>query len=296
VIIIISYQRDRFVTTEELCFPFVGDVGGTIRGYRIFTACRTCGEKIFRIEDHLDRLYYSAASIYMKPPMERDSLRTVLYELIQENRKAGFKDDLLIDIIFSGGLEDNTMAQSGRNAYLYVAVRELIAPPSEFYEKGVALATCPYMRMYPDVKLLNYMGAIMAHQTVVPRNNAYDVIFIYPPDGITILEGSTFTVFFVNAEGTVVTPPLDGKILDSVTRRVVLQVLQQSGKIRLKEDRVHLNELDSYPEAFMASTTRNVLPVVRIDDRIIGSGQPGPVTREIMHLVEHYVAAFSQEK
>ena len=292
VLAIISYQRDRFVKTEELCLPFLDDVSGTIRGYRIFTACRTVGGKIFRLEDHLDRLYNSAASIHMKPPMGREELRILLQELIDRNIQQGVNCDLLIDVVFSGGLEGNSMRQSGRGAHLYIAVQEMVPPSRECYEKGVALATFAHMRMYPDVKLLNYMGAIMAHHTVVPLHNAYDVIFIYPPDGRTILEGTTFTVFFVNSKGELVTPPLDGRILDSVTRRVVFEVINRHKDIKILEEDVHLDELSQFSESFMVSTTRNVLPVTRIDDKIVGSGKPGPVTLKITDMVEEYISKF----
>ena len=194
---IISYQRDHFVPTSELTLPFVDDIGGTIRGYRVFTACRTCREKIFRLDDHLDRLYNSAASIHMKPPMDRESLRELLREAVVQNRSAGLTDDLLIDIIFSGGLAGATMKQSGRGALLYLAIQRLDPPPPEAYEKGMVLATHLHQRIYADVKLLNYVGAILAHQTVVPQFNADDVVFVHPSDRQTILEGSTFTVFFV---------------------------------------------------------------------------------------------------
>ena len=81
--------------------------------------------------------------------------------------------------------------------------------------------------MYPDVKLLNYVGAILAHQTVVPTQDAFDVLFVFPPDQQTILEGSTFTMFFIDPQGDIVTPPLDGRILDSITRRESSKLLQK---------------------------------------------------------------------
>jgi branched-subunit amino acid aminotransferase/4-amino-4-deoxychorismate lyase len=272
--------------------PFIDDISGTIRGYRIFTACRTVRDKIFRLEDHLDRLYYSASSIYMTPPLKREELAELLDRIVQENRKMDFKDDLLIDVIFSGGLAGSSMVQSGAGAHLYVAVQGLIPPPLEAYEKGVALATLTHQRLCPDVKLLNYIGAILAHQTVVPQHKAFEVLFLYPPDGRTILEGSTFTIFFVNSRGEVVTPPLDGRILDSVTRRVLFEILAQDKEIPVREAEITLDDLSLFPEAFLASTTRNVVPVVRIDWQMVGDGAPGPVTRRIMRAMEDYIASY----
>ena len=125
---------------------------------------------------------------------------------------------MVIDIIFSGGLKGETMKQSGKGAHLYIVAQPMITPPKDFYDNGVALATFSHQRMLPGVKLLNYIGAVIAHQTVVPKYDAYDTLFVCPQDNMTILEGSTFSVFFVMKGNEIVTPPMDGRILDSVTR------------------------------------------------------------------------------
>lgn len=268
------------------------DVGGTIRGYRIFTACRTVNKKIFRLGDHLDRLYRCASSIYMEPPLPREKLCSILDEVVERNGQASPDQDLHLEIIFSGGLENDGMKRSGKGAHLYIAVKQLLRPHEKMYETGVALATFPHQRMWPDVKLLNYVGAVLAHQTVVPQHNAFDVLFIDPEDRRTILEGSTFTVFFVRSDSIILTPPLDGKILDSITRRVVLEVVEPDADHEIREASVYLDKLSSFAEAFLASTTRNVLPVVRIDDHVIGEGTPGPITRHVMTLVENYLASY----
>ncbi|MFH0957667.1 MAG: aminotransferase class IV [Pseudomonadota bacterium] len=287
----ISFQRDHFVNTEDLVFPFIDDISGTIRGYRIFTACRTVNGKIFRLEDHLDRLYNSASSIYMIPPKPRQDLKKVLMEVIERNVGQS-PENLLIDIIFSGGLEGETMRQSGAVAHLYVVVQRMVSPPREYYVEGVTLATFAHQRMLPDVKLLNYIGAVIAHQTVVPEYQAYDTLFLCPFDNKTILEGSTFTIFFVTKGGEIVTPPLDGRILDSVTRRAIFEIIRPVSGIKLSERTVSIDDLGEFEEAFLASTTRNILPVVRLNDKVIGSGRPGPLTLEMMDLLNNYVNSY----
>ncbi len=291
MIAIISYQRDHFVPSSELSFPFFDDISGTLRGYRVFTACRTVRGKVFRLEDHMDRLYHSAVGIHMKPPVEREALSRIMAELVDRNVKSGVQGDLLIDIIFSGGLAGNTMKKSKNGAYLYIAVQPFEAPSDELYQNGIALATFPHLRICPDIKLLHYIGAILAHQTVVPTVAAQEVLFVDPYDRQTILEGSTFTIFFVNSDGAVLTPPLDGKILDSITRKVVLEILKQQN-IKIFETQLLLSQIDSLPESFIASTTRNVLPVTRIDNTIIGRGKPGPVTQSILGLIKTYLDAY----
>jgi branched-subunit amino acid aminotransferase/4-amino-4-deoxychorismate lyase len=289
---ILSFQRDRFVPTTELTFPYWDDVSGTLRGYRVFTACRTVHGKIFRLEDHLNRLYDSAASIHMVPPMSKDELRGVLTETVSKNMQVNDTTDLLMNVIFSGGLEGCSMKQSDSGAHLYVAAQNLVPPAAEYYEKGVTLATFSYQRMLPSVKLLNYVGAIIGNQTVVPEYDAFDAIFVCPEDGQTILEGSTFTVFFVDSSGDVVTPPLDGRILDSITRRVVIEILSPLSEFRIKEEPVFVNQMPEFREAFLASTTRNVVPVTHLNTLAIGSGNPGPVTRAVAGIFEKYLDSY----
>jgi branched-chain amino acid aminotransferase len=244
------------------------------------------------LEDHLDRLYNSAAGIHMTPPMSRDRLRPLLVEIVEKNLQAGYSDPLLVDVLFSGGLEGSTMKKSASGAHLYVAVQKMEPPPPELYQNGVGLAAFTHQRMLPDVKLLNYVGAILAHQLVVPQHDAYDVVFLCPTDGRTILEGSTFTVFFVDAEGVIRTPPLDGRILDSVTRRVVLEIIAKEPRLSLKEAPIGVDAVSSFAEAFLVSTTRNVLPVVRIDGTMIGNGSPGPVTQQLMRAFDDYIDSY----
>ncbi len=289
---ILSYQRDRYVETSELTFPFIDDVSGTIRGYRVFTACRTVDGKVFRLEDHLGRLFDSAAGIHMKPPLSVERLRSLVHEIVEKNLRISGTGDLLLEIVFSGGLIGDTMKQSGKGAHLYVAVRPLVVPLPELYENGVVLATFRFQRMCAQVKLLNYVGAIVGHQTVAPEHDAYEVLFVDPNDRQTILEGSTFTVFFVDAGREVVTPPLDGRILDSVTRRAVLEILADGAPARVREAPVRLDQLSEMGECFIASTTRAVLPVRRIDETTIGDGRPGPVTGSIMRAFDDYIANY----
>ncbi len=228
----------------------------------------------------------------MQPPCPRDRLRELLNDIVARNMQAQGSRELQIDVVFSGGLEGCTMKQSGRGAYLYVAVQELIEPPAEAYEHGVTLASFPHMRLWPDIKLLNYVGAVIAHQTVVPQKDAYEVVYVDPADRRTVLEGSTFTVFFVDSQGQIVTPPLNGRILDSITRRVVFELLASGQDPKIRESIVRLDHLSTFAEAFIASTTRAVLPVVCIDDITIGDGKPGPVTRKVMSLFQEYIQSY----
>lgn len=275
-----------------MALPFIDDISGTMRGYRVFTACRSVRGKIFRLEDHLDRLYNCAQAIYMLPPLPRDELRDLLNELVEKNGHVSPATDFLVQIIFSGGLLGSTMKQSGAGAHLYIAVQRLEPPEPAAYEKGVALATFRHQRFWAEVKLLNYVAAVVASQTVVPAQDAYDVLFVDPVDNQSILEGSTFTAFFVTRNGAILTPPLDGRILDSITRKAILDLTAKEPRFQIIQTSIRMEQLSSFAEAFIASTTRNILPVVRIDDCVIGGGVTGPVTKALMELFQDHLDAY----
>jgi branched-subunit amino acid aminotransferase/4-amino-4-deoxychorismate lyase len=224
--------------------------------------------------------------------MSKEELRPLLDEVVAKNLDARPDANFFIQIIFSGGLEGESMKQSGRGAHLYVAVNPLKTPSEAQISAGVALATFPHQRLYPGVKLMNYVGAIVAHQTVVRQRDAWDVIFVDPVDNNTILEGSTFTIFFVDGSGNLLTPPLDGRILDSVTRRVVMEIANKMLDTGLMEQEVGLGDLREMSEVFIASTTRSILPVSRVDNHEICQSTPGPVTGALMRAFNEYLENF----
>jgi branched-chain amino acid aminotransferase len=161
-------------------------------------------------------------------------------------------------------------------------------PPPECYEAGVG-SDFPYQGCIG--RAVELWGPFW-HIKRQCRLKMRKVLFVFPQDQKTILEGSTFTIFFVDAEGDILTPPLDGRILDSITRRVVFEIIAERPEITIREVPVSLDQLRSFSEAFLASTTRNLLPVVRIDDNLIGNGRPGPRTHVLMGLFQDYLNAY----
>ena len=314
-----SYANGKFVLTEELALPIKEDITGTIRGFRIFTACRTLPNgRVFRLEDHIDRLFNFANAIYMELPHDKNELKEVIQETIVKNKEEGEEDkssssaerseagderssatpfaaaregkELLLEIIYSGGSANLSGVAPTGKAILYIMVLPLKMPPARWYEKGIKLATYPYQRQWPEIKFLNYVGAVIAHQTVVKKYEADDALFISPHEKKIILEGTTFN-FFIIKNGVITTHPADGKILPGITRKVALELACQQG-IKTKEDYFSLDDLLEVEEAFITSSTRNIVPVVRVDDIVIGSGQPGEITNKLARFFKEYQANY----
>lgn len=284
-----SYANGKFVLTEELALPIKEDITGTIRGFRIFTACRTLPSgRVFRLEDHIDRLFNFANAVYMELPHDKNELKEVIQETIVKNKEEG--KELLLEIIYSGGRANLSGVAPAEKAILYIMVLPLKMPPARWYEKGIKLAVYPYQRQWPEIKFLNYVGAVIAHQTVVKKYEADDALFISPHEKKIILEGTTFN-FFIIKNGVIVTHPVDGKILSGITRKVALELACQRG-IKTKEDYFSLDDLLEVEEAFITSSTRNIVPVVRVDDIVIGSGQPGEITNKLARFFKEYQANY----
>jgi branched-chain amino acid aminotransferase len=284
----ISYVFGEYVPTDQVAISVGADMIGTVRGFRIFTACRTVGRAIFREADHIERLFHAANAISMEIPHTDRQLADILHQTVARNDA---DRDLLLEIIYTGGpAAPNGVAPAGP-AQLIVLAFDLVLPPDAWYTEGVRLASFPHLRPVPTVKLMFYLGAVMAHQTVVKAQGAHEALFVDPVDGNTILEGTTFNFFIVDGEGRLRTPPADGSILPGITRRVVIDRARGMG-FDVLETRLTLSDLRTAKAAFLTSSTRNVVPVVRVDDIVIGSGVPEAQTLQLLDNVRQYQESF----
>ena len=287
---IYSYANGEFVLTNDLSINVSQDMLGTFRGYRIFTSCRTLNKgNVFRLENHIERLFSSAQILEMQLPHNAEKLREIIFALVNKNSPA---DDMIMQIMYSGGsLKPGTMVPN-QPAHLYIVASPLTSPPDLWYQDGISLASFVYQREWPEVKLLSYIGAVVANQTVVQHYKADDALFVSPLDNNTILEGTTFSIFVVDQHDHLLTPPLDGTILDGITRKVILD-LAKSNDIQVSEKNIMLSNLGAIKEMFFASSTRNVVPVVRVDKQIIGDGKPGYLTNRMGLLMKSYQASYT---
>ena len=285
----LSYANGKYVPTDAVSINVSNDMVGTFRGYRIFTACRTLnGGKVFRMEDHVERLFRSAQELSMDLPHNREGLKNLVASVVKKNKDHG---DVLLEIMYSGGKAAPASVAPEGPAHVYVLVFPFTPPPMDWYVKGISLASFAYQRQWPNVKLLNYVGGVVAHQTVVKNYGATEALFVSPRDYQTILEGTTFSLFVFDANDTAVTPPLDGTILDGVTRKVLVEILPRAG-IAVEERRITLTDLSNMNEVLIASSTRNIVPVVKVDDTVIGEGIPGPMVKRLNEILAEYQKAY----
>ncbi len=251
---------------------------GFLFGDAVFEVLRTYGGKPFALEAHVARLRGSAARVAMVLPWDDATVRRD----VEETVAAAGGGELYVRIVVTRGSGPMSLdPDTARSPLRVVLVQPVTVPPREAYARGIAAVTVRTKRTVDGTeaegaKVTNYLPNLLAMRDAKARGGAEALVL--DPAG-NVLEGATSNVFAV-ARGGIVTPPESAGILAGITRRYVVEAARRSG-IQVVEEPLPLATLCGADEAFITSSIREVLPVVRIDDHVIGSGAPGPTTRAL---------------
>ena len=244
------------------------------RGYGIFDYFRTVNNQPLFLEDHLDRFFSSASQMNLNPGMDRDQVKKLIQQLIEKNNVPGSG----VKIILTGGYSEDGYHIARPNLLI---TQNPFVFNKENFNKGIRLVTYGYQRQLPQVKTIDYLMAIYL-QKFIKEKDADDVLY---HDQAQIRECPRSNFFIVNKNNEVVTPSKD--ILKGITRKKILNL----PGFNIKEANINLKDIESAKEAFITSTTKNVLPVLKFDGKIIGNGKPGEITtlifQKIFDLKEH---------
>ena len=240
----------------------------------VYEVLRCYDGHIFEVEPHLDRLEGSLRGIGMRLPVSRRKLRQLLEEL---RRRSGHADARLYVQVTRGVAPRQHAFPRHARPSLVVYVEGVPRPRATIAGKGVAAITLRDWRWERcDLKTIALLANVLAKQLAVEAG-AHEAIFV-GPDG-SVREGSSANVFAVRGR-EVWTHPLGPAILPGVSRAVLLRLARELG-LRVRERRFGRRQLYAADEVLLSSTMQEVLPVVRIDGRPIGSGRPGPVARAL---------------
>lgn len=267
---------------------------GFLYGDSVYEVTRAHHGLAFALEEHLERLERSAAGILLHPP-SRDEVRAAVEATIE----ASALDDAYVRIVVTRGegeiALDPALAGAPR---LVVIVRPPHPPAPEAYRDGVEVAIvgrtrfaagAPTSSVDPQVKSGNYLGSVLA-VAEARRRHAYEAILC---DNVGRLTEGSSSNFFIVKGGWVTTPPLSVGLLEGITRRKVMQLCRDGG-IGLGEQPLWPIDLTSADEAFLTSSVRGLLPIVRVDGAPLGTGKPGPVTERLMRDYDALVRAACQ--
>ena len=274
----VHYFNGEWVTEEKLLIP-VKDLS-VVRGFGVFDFMRTYqGNKPFRMEDHIERFYRSAAYLELDVPVSQEELRSIVEDGIARN---GFPETGVRFTLTGGVASDAYMIAPGKPS-LIVTFGPINSPDPKLYQEGGKVITTPHIRHLPHAKSLNYMIAVLAHREV-KRQGAVEAVYIDDKTS-QIYEGTIANMFAVK-DGTVITPKDD--VLIGITRNVVLE-LCDALDIPHREEPLFANDLATYQEMFITGTTKEVMPIIQFDETTIGDGKVGPITRQLVDAFESLV-------
>lgn len=270
----LAFRDNQFLPKADIRIGL--DDLGFERGFGVFDYCRVRNGRITFLKDHLERLNHSQEVLQFNNPFEMEKIRSVVHELQEKN---GFQDayfKILITARFVNQILEPiiTIYQDSWKPY-----------PETMYSNGVSLIFEEYNKPFPQYKTTFYLGSFRA-QTRMKNNNSEDVLFYFNDE---VRECARCNIFMVK-NGLIYTP--DKNMLWGVTRKHVISCAKETTMVIEKD--ISVSELFSADEIFITSTTRNVMPIVQIEDKIIGNGKPGMVTTQLIHDFEIYCNNYAE--
>ncbi|MEX2186457.1 MAG: branched-chain-amino-acid transaminase, partial [Pirellulales bacterium] len=261
---------------------------GLLYGDGVFEGIRSYGGKVFRLREHLVRLWDSAKAIRLTIPMSIDAMEKAVYDTLAANE---LKDAYIRLVVTRGagtlGLDPNRTS----DPQVIVITDKIAMYPPEYYEQGMSIITASTIRNHPAalsprIKSLNYLNNIMAKIEGLQAGCIEALMLNHKGE---VAECTGDNIFLVR-HGDVLTPPIDAGILEGVTREAVIELARTDGLV-VREIALTRHDVYIADECFLTGTAAEVIPVVKVDDRPIGDGKPGAVTRELMRRFREFTRA-----
>jgi len=251
---------------------------GLLYGDGVFEGMRSYGGKVFRMQEHLDRLWDSAKGIWLEIPMTKEALAQAVNDTLKAN---SIQDGYIRLVITRGagtlGLDPNKTS----NPQVIIITDSITMYPAEMYENGLTIITSSVLRNHPAalsprIKSLNYLNNILAKIEGL-QAGCVEALMLNHKGEVAECTGDNL---FLVRDGVLQTPPLDAGILEGITRNAVIELaLEQNIPVR----EMALTKHDVYiaDECFLTGSAAEVIPVVKVDSRVIGNGTPGPISRQL---------------
>jgi branched-chain amino acid aminotransferase len=244
---------------------------GLLYGDGVFEGIRLYGGNVFRLDEHLERLEYSAKAIMLKIPLTRAELSEATCETCRQNGLT----DAYIRLVVTRGVGDLGLAPwLCPKPSLFIIASKISLYPQEYYDNGLAIVTVPTRRINPaalppTIKSLNYMNNILgALEAIMLNDQGY------------VAECTADNVFIVH-KGEIITPAASQGALKGVTRSTILDIAKDLG-IPIREADMTRYDIWVADECFLTGSGAEVIPAVKLDGREIGSGRPGPITQRVL--------------
>jgi branched-chain amino acid aminotransferase len=244
-----------------------------------FDTTRTFGHRIFKLREHLDRLYNSARAIMLDIAMSKKAMEEAVLATLRANR---LRDAYIRLVVTRGagtlGLDPNRTS----DPQIIIIADHIALYPEDYYRKGLEIITASTMRAHPAtlnprIKSLNYLNNILAKIEGL-QAGCIEALMLNHKGEVAECTGDNI---FIVKNGVLLTPPTDAGILEGITREAVMQLARDT-KREVREQALTRHDVYVADECFLTGTAAEVVPVVKVDSRAIGDGTPGPITRDLM--------------
>ena len=268
----ISDERDAVISVFD---------HGFLYGEGIYETLRTYNSRPFLYDRHMRRLRNSAAMMALEIPFTDDQLASQIRDTTAAVNLNG--EEAYIRVLVTRGVGELTYdIKATPTPSVVIIVKPLVEPSEETYEQGVKVALVDVVRNHPAsvnpmIKSNNLLNQALAGQEAIRRGAFEGVMRNYRGE---LTECTTANLFVVR-DGVALTPPLESGLLPGITREFLFEVGRDVG-VDVREKVLRDDDLFSAAEAFLTSTTREAVPIVTVDDRTIGAGKPGPVTKKLL--------------
>ena len=245
-----------------------------------FEGIRAYNGRIFKLGSHLNRMYESAERIRLDPPYSSQEIEQAIRETVAANKLT----DAYIRLVFTRGVGTlglHPFRCPKATAFVIADTIELY--PQELYDNGLRVIVAkrrriPIESLDPALKSLNYLNNIMAKIEAIDAD-ALEAIMLNTDDYVSECTGDNI---FIVTDGSIITPPTEAGILHGITRRFVIEELAPHLGYQVCEEMMKLDDVFKADEVFLTGTAAEIIGVNRVDDRTIGSGKVGPVTKSLV--------------
>lgn len=271
------YLDGKFVDSAEAKVSVFDH--GLLYGDGVFEGIRLYGGNIFRLEEHLERLEYSAKAILLDMPLSRQELSWATCETCRQNNLS----DAYIRLVITRGVGDLGLAPwLCPKPTIFIIASKISLYPKEHYDNGLSIVTVPTRRigpaaLPPTIKSLNYLNNILG-KIEAKQAGALEAIMLNEQGHVA--ECTADNVFIVH-KGAIITPSASAGALKGITRDTVIDIAQELG-VPLRESNMTRYDIWCADECFLTGSGAEVIPVVKLDGRVIGSGKPGAVTQRVL--------------
>lgn len=272
----IIYLNGEFVPEEQAVVSVFDH--GLLYGDGVFEGIRAYYGRVFKLADHLDRLYDGARAMALEIPVTKEEMQEIVLETMRRNELR----DAYIRLVVTRGVGDLGLdPRKCPKAFVFCIAASITLYPEELYKKGLSVITVATRRNIPTgciprVKSLNYLNNIYA-KIEAARSGAPEAIMLNQEGYVAEATGDNI---FLVKKGVLITPALHVGLLEGITRNTVMDLARERN-ITVEEKVFTLYDVYTADEVFLTGTAAELIPTVEVDGRLIGDGQPGPVFKEL---------------